>query len=303
MPALREGDAPARRARAFEFLVSRLSDSSAETARSKLGTFQLLFVLAVTAEAWSKLLALDPPDPRTRFVAGTSLALLIAFGLSRLRRAVLGGFLLLVGVQISRNFPLTGNHIFLVAFVLLLLTVFDREVDEECRCCLVTLKLLFAIVIFQAGMQKLLHGYYFQGQLLAFFATHYASFNHFFAVVLPESDLAALAGFANRVGDGPYRLQSWLGLALANLTYVSEILLPIGLMFRRTRTASVLLLLGLVLAIELAAREFFFGLLFTYGLLLFAQRDWNRRLLPSYLLLYAWLLSMRLHLLPPIEFS
>ena len=64
------------------------------------------------------------------------------------------------------------------------------------------------------------------------------------------------------------------GVAMAELAVV----LPVLLMIRKTRSLGLVASLALIVAIEIGAREFVFGLIFVSMVLLFARRD---RLTPA----------------------
>jgi hypothetical protein len=69
---------------------------------------------------------------------------------------------------------------------------------------------------------------------------------------------------------GPYRVQNARFILMSNAVWIAEIVLPIGLVVRRTRTAAVVAALMFVVALQLGAREMGFAILFTNLLLLFA---------------------------------
>jgi hypothetical protein len=57
---------------------------------------------------------------------------------------------------------------------------------------------------------------------------------------------------------------------MSNVVWLAELLLPVGLLVPRTRTASAVLAVAFVLAIQLGAREMGFTILFVNLLVLFA---------------------------------
>ena len=75
-------------------------------------------------------------------------------------------------------------------------------------------------------------------------------------------------------------------VALSNLTWLAELLLPVGLLFARTRRFAMVGAVSLLLVIQLGAGEIFFAGLMTGGLLLFAERDRLRSALPVVALVY-----------------
>jgi hypothetical protein len=104
------------------------------------------------------------------------------------------------------------------------------------------------------------------------------------------------------IGDGPYRVESAALLLVSNAVYLTEIALAALLFVRRTRWVAVLVVLALLVAIEIGAREVFFGLVFASALLTFPRADVNRRLLPVVAALLTALLLSRAGVLPEATF-
>ena len=87
-------------------------------------------------------------------------------------------------------------------------------------------------------------------------------------------------------------------LVASNVSYLGELLLPVALVWKRTRAYAVPAAFALFLLIEAGAREIFFGVLFLNLLLLFSERDWIRRGLPLSLALYLLAFASRMGWLP-----
>ena len=86
------------------------------------------------------------------------------------------------------------------------------------RCCAPTtrprprsscapLRWLAVIVLFYSGVQKLAHGYWSNGEYLAF-ALGSDTYRALLGWLLPDAELARLARLRGEVGDGPYRVAS-----------------------------------------------------------------------------------------------
>ncbi len=209
-------------------------------------------------------------------------------------RAVVAGRLY-VGFHFSAIvwlFPAVSNHFFLVFSCLLLLSILDLEDCQEALLGLQACRWLTVIVLFYSGLQKVLYGTYFQGQLLAWTIAHDARFQAAFNKILPAEEAARLAALADTAG--PFVSEWWLLLAMSNFTWVFELLAPFLLLYPRTRSATVLATILFLAAIETAAREILFGCIFINMVLLFARRSWFRISLPLTFLVYAWLLYPRL---------
>jgi hypothetical protein len=76
-----------------------------------------------------------------------------------------------------------------------------------------------------------------------------------------------------------------LFVLVSNAVWIAELVLPFGLLARRTRLAAAATATALVVAIQLGARETGFALLFVNLLLLFAPPRVARVLLPPFLAL------------------
>jgi hypothetical protein len=121
-------------------------------------------------------------------------------------------------------------------------------------------------------VQKLAHGYWVNGEYLTF-SLGSETYRALLGWTLPVDELARIARLRGEVGDGPYRVASTPLLLLANGTWLAEIGLAPALVWRRTRALALPLALILLAAIELVAREVFFGLVFASLIGLFARRD------------------------------
>ena len=203
-------------------------------------------------------------------------------------------------IRFSNQFPHGANHHYLELGVLALGAVFDDRRRGEAQLLLQSCRWLVVIVLFWAGLQKILHGYYFGGEFLSYAITQEARFAQIFGVLLPNDELLRLQSYGQPapLGAGPYRVEAWPLLLVSNATYSMEILVAIGLLVRRVRPLALCAAMALVIAIELAAREVLFGALYLGLLALFGRRALNWKLLPVFLALYAYLLAAGFGVLP-----
>jgi hypothetical protein len=179
----------------------------------------------------------------------------------------------------------------------------DLERDDERTLCLRALGWIAVLVLFMSGLQKVLHGSYFQGQYLSFMVANTERFRDFFSPILSAADLEhlrSLQGAMDTVAigpggpltpmPGPYRVDSPLFVVISNAIWIGEIAVAIGLLWRRVRplalTGGLLLLAG----IAGASHELLFDTLFFNLLLLFARTPMNWKLLPLSLASYAFYL-------------
>ena len=172
---------------------------------------------------------------------------------------------------------------------------------RSARLFLRAVRWMACVVFFYAGVQKLVHGYYFHGELLAY-SIGIEAFKPVLHLLLPPDDFMRLSHFQLKAGDGPYLVSSPLILVLSNATYIIEMGLVPLLVCRRTRPLAVVGAIVFLLGIEMAAREFFFGLIYINMLLLFLDRDVNRRLVGVFAAVLACMLLVRLKVLPEVIF-
>jgi hypothetical protein len=128
------------------------------------------------------------------------------------------------------------------------------------------------------------------------------SFRPVLSLVLPASEMTRLSAYTGVPGDGSYRVDGLTFVLLSNAVYVTEISLAGLLLFRRTRTLAVVLAMLFLLAVESAAREIFFGLLFINALLLFLGAHVHTRLTPVFGVVLLTFLLIRLGYLPTFVF-
>jgi hypothetical protein len=277
---------------AVDRLLALAADSSPEPAAGRVRVLRR-FVLAwgfVRSAVW--LAAGAPVDP-SWFGASTfglAAAAALAF-VPRLEHHAARVALPALAIQLVLTFPLTNNHWFLELYAVALLAL-GGPGDRDAPLVLSGLRWLTAIVLFHTGFQKLSYGHYFQGDFLAFMVGRGDRFAAFFAHLLPAAEVARLQGYQPfQDGAGPYRVAQPLFVALSNAVWIAELLLPVGLLWRRTRRAAAAATIAFVLALQLGARELGFALLFTNLALLFAPAAWARRLLPAFLALLALALA------------
>jgi hypothetical protein len=196
-----------------------------------------------------------------------------------------------LALQLALTFPLTNNHWFLEGYAVALLAL-AGPAGRDAPLVLSGLRWLTAIVLLHTGLQKLSYGHYLAGDFLAFMVGRGERFAALFQWVLPAEEVARLQGYQPlHEGAGPYRVAQPLFVALSNAVWIAELVLPVGLLWRRTRTLAAAATTAFVLALQLGARELGFALLFTNLVLLFAPPGWARRALPAFLALLALALA------------
>lgn len=213
----------------------------------------------------------------------------------RLARVAAWGLVLTLVGQFVWTFPLIANHRFLVLMLALALAWLDLDDEGEARLSLQTVRWLMIITLFYAGLQKVLHGTYFRGQYLAYLMSLSERFTSALGWLAPPDELARLLAIGEPVpGAGPYTVDGFAFVAMANLVWIAEIVLAGGLLWRRTRRVSVYLAAAMMLAIEAGARELFFGVLYVNVMLVFLPGTAVRRLLPATIAIYVVVTVLKL---------
>ena len=285
-----------------ERILSRLDGDDPGTETPKIRAFQLILALVICTEYWTKALArwseLDLEDSAA-LVAVTLLSGMVIEG--RWRRAAFAGFTVLQAWYVWSLFPHTGNHRYLELVFAGLLTWLDDEQAEERRLLLRSLRWTLIIVLFFAGVQKLVHGYYLGGQFLAY-SLGQDTFRLALQPLLPPAEVERLTSYDGWVGDGPYLVSSPLFLAVSNAVWISEIALGALLFSRTSRSFACAAACVLIAATQFVARELMFGVEFASATLLFARTDLLRHLVKPAAVFLALLILVRLGVLPEVTF-
>jgi hypothetical protein len=193
------------------------------------------------------------------------------------------------------SWPFTLNHAFFEAWTLLFLTLFPSGVSDErgevCGLAPSLIRATTSSVWFYAGIQKLVHGRYLNGEMLAV--------SGLFEGGQMLGSLGPVAAALERLGSAhaialPLRWPASLEateLALPELAVafvvassvlivLGELLLPVLVWCGgRARMPALVALIALQILIALLSRELSFGVTSTAALLLFAP-DWARRAYP-----------------------
>jgi hypothetical protein len=201
------------------------------------------------------------------------------------------------------TFPTTPNHYYLELLAMTALATVGPQpasgTGRDAVDALAGLRWLTAIVFFQTGLQKVLYGCYFHGELFAYLTSQDPRFAAFFGSLLPAHELARLTSYNTlHTGSGPYRVDAPLVLLLSNLVWVAELVLPALMLMPRTRKVATLAAVAFVASFQLAAREAGFAMLFTGLLLLFLPRAPLRRIVPVAAVVCLWAVAAAFGVLP-----
>jgi hypothetical protein len=278
-----------------------LDDARAEEPVA-LRAYESVLLLVVLTEYWLRALpkwGQLAPAYYGHLAAATALC---TVGLSSLRwrRAAMGLLAVSHAVLVWREFPAAGNHAYLEVVLCAFGALLHVDDPHERALYLRAVRWTVLVIFFYSGLQKAVHGYWIRGQYLAF-SLGTAGFDALRPLFDP-AELERLAGYRGAPGDGPYLATSPLVLAASNGTVLVELALAPLLAWRRTRTAAALAGLALLFAIEIGAREVFFGLVFANAIALYLPAAVHRRLVLPVAAGLGMLTLSRLGVLPEIVF-
>jgi hypothetical protein len=187
---------------------------------------------------------------------------------------------LLVGVSIAEvwiNWPGAANHLYLFVLIAAIGATFRSTNEREQAVAVASWTGLALIVFFLTGLQKLLHGTYFNGQFMGIYVEVKSGFGWFIALIAPEELTYYETLVEVGVGTGPYDTHSPVVRVLSNSVWVFEMAAPLALLWARWRIVWLVASMVFVLSIQFAAREFIFGLAFSSLLSLMLPMRWSIR--------------------------
>jgi hypothetical protein len=276
------------------------ADGTDQTARVR--AFELILILVVGTEYW--LRAVPKWGQLTPAYYGhLAVATLCCLAALRVpwRRAAFAVLAVSHAGLVWREFPSAGNHAYLEVFFCALAAFLRTSDPAEARLFVRAVRWMVVIIFFYSGLQKWVHGYWVHGQYLAF-SLDSAGFRPVLRLLLSPAEYARLAALTGEVGDGSYRVTSWLLLAVSNATWLVEMALAPLLVWRRTRLPAAVVGLALLTGIEVGAREVFFGLIFVNAALCFLPVGLHRRAVPMVAVVLLALTLSRLGVLPEATF-
>ncbi len=268
----------------------------------KIQGFAIVLALLIATESWCRALALwSQLTPLAFITLGGATVFAAVSMVPGARRIGFTGLFANQLVVVWHEFPVAGNHAYLEVVLCALVAFLDENDDEQQVLLLGSVRWIACVVLIASGIQKIVHGHWFDGQQLAY-ALWIPSFRPVLEPLLPAAEFARLVALSGNVGDGPYTVGSPLFVALSNSVYLAEIALVPLLLWSVTRTFAVIAALLLLLAIEAGAREVFFGLNFANALVLFLPGDVHRPVIATAAAVATVLLLVRLQILPEAVF-
>jgi len=283
-------------------VLSLLDGDDPGTVLSKLRAFQIILALVICTEYWTKYIRRWNDLGADEVVALVAVSLLgVAVVHGRWRRTAFAGLAFVQAWYVWSLFPMAGNHRYLEVVFATAFAVLDDEDGPEQVLLLRSLRWVVIVVLFYSGVQKLVHGYWLQGQFLAW-SLWRESFATALEPLLPRDELLRLTSYDGSVGSGPYLVSSLPFLALSNAVWIAEIALAILLIPRATRALACVATCALIVATELVARELMFGVEFVAAVLLFLRGDALRRFIVPAAVLLGLLVLVRLGVFPEVGF-
>jgi len=260
-------------------ILARTGVDEPDLALAKLRSIRRLVLITLACESWYALRYVPYSSHPAAYgmVAAVLVGCAIAGWRDRFAPAASAlAFVLLLGVVISA-FPDNANHQFLALLLLLLvlLAAWPGPVVDpaDAIAALQSMRWIAAIGVFWAGVMKVFYGYWLGGEFLAFRIATDPGFTRVLGFLLPDRELSRLLSLGTGLGAGPFRTEAPLLIAVSNATWIAELMLPLGLLWGRTRRVSMVATILLFVAIQTGAREMLFGGLMVGLLLLFARRD------------------------------
>lgn len=233
--------------------------------KSRLIQFQNTWSLILVFEYMHRIF--QKADSVTLLVASTVTVVASVFLIAGCRRTINIAVLCSMSLYLlCRDFPASANHHYLVlisGFFFLLLRLEVREESQQLGTSLIVLVLAS---VFWAGVQKVVQGYYIHGTFLTYAIVHSPRFRVFFELLFGNAWVSEITQVVSQ--RGTYHSDSLSLLLLSNGIWIAEILLPLGVCWRRTRVVSLLALVLLIALIQGAAREVAFGIFVLAGLAL-----------------------------------
>lgn len=224
--------------------------AGAETSRPTLRAFGTLLIATV-------LLSEASTTQRPGLLAVTLLCA-IGSALPPLRALSLGLAAALQALRVVQAFPATANHAYLQLVLLVLAALLAGTSAAESAQLLRSCRAITAAVFFHAGLQKLLYATYFDGRMLAVLISKHERYRVAFEPIIGASEVARLASLnAHLPGQGPYVADSVLLTVIANATWLLE--LGLAALLLTPIAIAPWLGAGLIILIELGARETVFG--------------------------------------------
>ena len=207
-------------------------------------------------------------------------AVIFYWGPPQRRRLALGGLFTVGCVLAAVEFPNTPNHRLLELVPLGLAWLTCSESAIERRVFFSFVRAFALVVLFYAGVQKILLGTYFEGQYLAYKTYATPSFQNVAHLWCSQAELKYFQSlpWPPYAGLTGFKLKTWYGLLLSNLTWVLELILPLLVVFSAKRQLWLVVTLMFAASFQLAALEAEFFLMMLVLLSLYFNEAHEKKL-------------------------
>jgi len=268
--------------------------------------FHLVFVIQLAVQSSLVLIHrgqqfsfADSANLSAAVLLGAYIVILLWLFRGRMLAPVAFALLLLTLWSLLRSLPDAPMAPFLAVYVTSVVFLV-RDDGAERSLGMGSLRWICAMGWIWFGLQKLLHGHYFDGQYLAWQIATNPDSHLLFSRLVDARALQELSILQGAVDSGPY---SDFGLRMniaSNGVWILQILVGMGLIYWKTRPTAVIVGFVLLLASVIGYGEVFSGLLLFNLLLLYASPAYHRAGVVVIIFTYAAILAGALGVIPQL---
>ncbi|WP_148314545.1 hypothetical protein [Sorangium cellulosum] len=226
-------------------------------------------------------------------------ALVASFAGVRWARASKAIAAVAVAIEMASRFPFNSNHSFAETLLLILFVLVDFPEAEQRDLLVAMGRWIITLIMFHSGLQKILHGTYFDGMYLATRLDN-DRFQWLLRHVLQPEEFTSLHRALQAGSEGPFAFHSPAAIVFSNAVYLSELLVALLLVRERTRALGTALGVMVIAAIEVVAREITFGILALNLLMLFFPLPWRKAVAALSIVAYVALLAAQWYVGPDV---
>lgn len=242
-------------------IFASVGTESDDEALRKAASLRRLAIGATAAHAWVSFSRNEVTSLRSLLLVAAVILTTCLLGsfwsVTRTRAAWLA--FAVCALRIVATWPHAYNHLVLETLLLAAVAGLRPDDAHEDRLLLQCCRWLAAIVLFWSGVQKVLHGCYFEGQFLALTAATNVSFATPLAWIAADEIERLRQLLPLRAGAGPFTFTSPALVLASNLVWISEIALGLALLQTSLRKPAALSALIVLVTIQIVAHELVFG--------------------------------------------
>lgn len=190
-------------------------------------------------------------------------------------------------------FPNAEAHTLLAFAVVVMFALLDPDDEREGRWLAGGLRWIAIVTMSSLGLQKLLFGFYLQGEVPSLALAGRDAWGSIFEPFVPAGELTRLiTEGVVRPGAGPFRSESVVLMIVANLVWVAEIALPLAVLARRWRSAAAIAAIALVALLYIPSGNALYALVLIQLLLVVPNPAWNERATWPLVAVYAYIFGV-----------